>query len=148
MRITEKRIQALWEQSDEFWEIELSRFHPMNAGNEAAGNLTTFELNTGFHKGKELAEWVHNKILGFVNDNLSLMKSVICNDLDYCNSLKKKILDKEGWKVAISVSDSLTAYATGIPIPIGHLSVYLIRYHLLDKICACETEVGNTDNIV
>lgn len=139
MNTTTENIKKLWAENEEFWIDELCRFHPANSGIGLTKSSTVFEFGSGFKKGKEMAEWVHKKILGFVNDNIFLLKSIICDDLDYCETIKPKVLDKEGWKVALSVSDSLASYAIGIPIPIGHLSVYLLRYHVLDKVCSCQS---------
>ena len=71
-----------------------------------------------------------------VSDISERLRSIICDDLNYCELRKK--LKSEGAALAIAVADGLISSTLMIPIPITALSVYLIKKGILDQLCQCD----------
>lgn len=131
-------VQILWNSSDERIDFELSIHHPVNK-KYLLERIIYLGLNEEEElpiESKEAAKEVKKEIETYVSKNKDELTNTICKKLNYCE--KRKLLDKEGWKVAIAVFDSLIASATQIPIPILLFSVYLTKYKILDVICKCD----------
>jgi hypothetical protein len=60
----------------------------------------------------------------------------LCKRWEYCK--KRKALATEGFQLSVGVADALLTIATGIPLPVTALSVYLVKRGLLDQICGCK----------
>ena len=60
----------------------------------------------------------------------------LCKRWEYCK--KRKALATEGFQLSVGVADALLTLATGIPLPVTALSVYLVKRGVLDQICGCK----------
>ena len=138
--------KRLWMADDEEWMVELSRYHPSNAGvGIAYSDSPGAEFGLDFNATKDLAIWVHQEIVGYVNRNIEMFRKVVCDDLDYCKAFHQRAVRSEEWTIALSVSDGLVMFATGIPVPILLLSVYAIRKGLFEKLCDCSENPESND---
>lgn len=131
-------VKELWNADEETWMQELCKYHPANSGLQVGNALAPgFNLNVGFKSGKEFANWVHNAIVGYVNESAAMWRTVICEKLDYCNRMHDALLKGEEWNAVLAVADSLAMYASGIPVPLLLLSTYVVKHHVLGTLCNC-----------
>jgi len=89
------------------------------------------ENNNFLQEGKAVSLIVKN----WIKNRKSEIIKWICEDLNYCESELKKGSEKS--QIIIAITDSLSMWSTGCPIPIVVLAVYLIRFKILDDLCNC-----------
>ncbi len=87
----------------------------------------------------EVFKEIHESVTTFIYQNKEEIKQKICVDLMYCNKEADGEFEKEGWRVAIAIIDSLIVSATQAPIPIATLGVYIVKKQLLQKLCECQS---------
>lgn len=138
--------QEMWNAEDDEWIQLLSRYHPVNQGSECAvGDPTGLALDINLQTGKELAKWVHEAIVLYLNERVAVLRKTVCEDLGYCNLIRNGVFESDGWATALAISDSLAMYLTGLPVPVVVLSVYVVKRRMLDRICKCEE--GSEDHL-
>lgn len=66
------------------------------------------------------------------------IEEAVCVKFAYCDKRRKGDFETEGWTVATGVADALLTHATGFPLPVTTVSVYLVKRRVLDLWCECD----------
>lgn len=96
--------------------------------------------------GTEAAARAKAMSLGWINQKLlehrDLIHHAACVEFEYCEKRRRGDLEKEGYTLSLAVADALLTFATGFPLPVTLISVYLVKNHILDDWCDCPERVS------
>jgi hypothetical protein len=89
--------------------------------------------------GGEFADRVREALKVELAGRMTAMKATIVTAAcpNFCKLKRDGTLDSEGWTVAIAIADALASVATGIPLPLTTISVYIVKSRMLNVWCDC-----------
>lgn len=94
--------------------------------------------------GAEFGRMLHEKLLdlsiGLANQviwkNEDRLRKVICVDFQYCKRRNQPSF-ADASTLAAAIGDSILASWTQVPLPVPSISVYLVKYNVLERLCEC-----------
>jgi hypothetical protein len=67
----------------------------------------------------------------------SQLRETICVNFEYCKKREQPRF-ADGWTLAAGIADSMLAWWTQFPVPVTSISVYLVKYRVVEQLCDCD----------
>lgn len=144
-----KQLRRYWEKPDAFEQALWSLFsedvkHDIErqVTAEMAQEGKHFTPDTASIWGGERARRELERLLAeirrYLHERYEMIHHAICVDFEYCRRKKENEFQSDHFTLVIAVADALLPAVTGVPLPITTITVYALRYGVLDNWCACQ----------